>query len=76
MSSAEVQREITAVVRDTIESLYSGEVDAYSRLYIYQDSWTLSLGGNKLISISKDGKKLNLRNYYYRIDFNISSLEI
>jgi hypothetical protein len=56
--------------------LYDKEVDAYPRLSVYPDSLDLSLGGNKLISISKDGKTLLLRNYYYSIQFDISSLNI
>jgi hypothetical protein len=67
---------IKQVVKSTIESLYDKEVDAYPRLSVYPDSLDLSLGGNKLISISKDGKTLLLRNYYYSIQFDISSLNI
>ena len=67
---------IKQVVKSTIESLYDKEVDAYPRLSVYPDSLDLSLGGNKLISISKDGKTLWLRNYYYSIQFDISSLNI
>ena len=67
---------IKQVVKSTIESLYDKEVDAYSRLSVYPDSLDLSLGGNTLISISKDGKTLWLRNYYYSIQFDISSLNI
>ena len=71
-----VQRVIKQVVNNTIESLYDKEVDAYSRLSVYIDSLDLSLGGNKLISISKDGKTLYLSNYSYSIQFNASDLGI
>ncbi len=76
LDNAGVLGVIKQVVKSTIESLYDKEVDAYPRLSVYPDSLDLSLGGNKLISISKDGKTLWLRNCYYSIQFDISSLNI
>ena len=76
LDNAGVQGVIKQVVKNTIESLYTNEVDAYSHLSVYSDSLDLSLGSNKLISISKDGKTLLLRNCYYSIQFDISSLNI
>ena len=76
LNNKEVQGVIKQVVQSTIDSLYSKEVDAYSHLSVYNDSLDLSLGGNKLILISKDGKKLYLSNYYYSIQFDASNLGI
>ena len=76
LDNEDVQSLIKQVVNDTIESLYTKEVDAYSHLSVYSKSLDLSLGGNTLISISKDGKTLYLSNYSYSIQFNASDLGI
>lgn len=76
LDNEDVQSLIKQVVNDTIESLYTKEVDAYSHLSVYSKSLDLSLGSNKSIKISKDGKTLYLSNYSYSIHFDASNLGI
>ena len=76
LNNEEVQDLIKQVVNNTIESLYTKEVDAYSHLSVYSNSLDLSLGSNRSIVISKDGKKLYLSKYHYSIQFNASDLGI
>ena len=70
MSKKDINNAIKLVIEGTIESLYNKDgVDINSKLSVWKNGLELTLGGNKVIMIFKDGR-LCLGNDNCRIYFN------